>query len=78
MGKDDILLTDLKNDPNYDFINILNDEQNSNLIGGNASDYLVDCFDDSPYHNLNFNCNYHDEDEAVENLTKNKGNFNYV
>ena len=48
----------------------MNDEQNNNFIGGNASD-----FDDSPYHNLNFNCNYHDEDEAVEKLTKNKGNL---
>ena len=48
----------------------MNDEQNNNFIGGNASD-----FDDSPYHNLNFNCNYHDEDGAVEKLTKNKGNL---
>ena len=60
-GKNDIPLSDLKNYPNYNLIYIFNDEQSNNFIGDNASD-----FDDSPYHNLNFNCNYYDEQSKNE------------
>ena len=52
-GKDPSL-SDLKNNPNYDFFHVLNDEQNDNAyINERAFDS-----DSSPLNAINSSCNY--------------------
>ena len=70
-GKDFLSVLDLKKNPNYDFMDILNDEQNDNdFIYGYNSDV-----NESPYNNVNFNCDYYDENETISKFANNRGDL---
>ena len=70
-GKDFLSVSDLKKKKNYDFMDILNDEQNDNdFIYGYNSDV-----NESPYNNVNFNCDYYDENEIISKFANNRGDL---
>ena len=56
MGEEFISVSDLKNDANYNFISIVNGDQDNLYLKDNYNE-----ISSSPLDDFNFNCDYYDE-----------------
>ena len=68
MGEEFISVSDLKNDANYNFISIVNGDQDNLYLKDNYNE-----ISSSPLNDFNFNCDYYDEHETIAKLALSKG-----
>ena len=73
-GNDDISLHDLKTKLQFDFLSQVHDQNDNNFFSANYNNNIID---DSPYSQINFKCDYFDENEFIDTY-KNLGKFSFL